>query len=120
MCGRVVQKTPLSEIRVLFETVNPILNSNSTSMPRRYRCYEWSGVARSAILPKASSIRKGGGRSTCCKGPASLLGQRRHHRLALRQRNGRDRCHETGVPKRRCTLISFASLRFRSGLPRSR
>jgi hypothetical protein len=22
MCGRVVQKTPLSEIRVLFETVN--------------------------------------------------------------------------------------------------
>jgi putative SOS response-associated peptidase YedK len=27
MCGRVVQKTPLSEIRALFETVNPILNS---------------------------------------------------------------------------------------------
>ncbi len=27
MCGRVVQKTPLSEIRVLFETVNPIPNS---------------------------------------------------------------------------------------------
>jgi putative SOS response-associated peptidase YedK len=30
MCGRVVQKTPLSEIRVLFETVNPVLNSAPT------------------------------------------------------------------------------------------
>jgi len=27
MCGRVVQKTPLSEIRVLFETVDPIPNA---------------------------------------------------------------------------------------------
>jgi putative SOS response-associated peptidase YedK len=27
MCGRVVQKTPLSEIRVLFETVNPVPNA---------------------------------------------------------------------------------------------
>jgi putative SOS response-associated peptidase YedK len=26
MCGRVVQKTPLNEIRVLFETVNPVPN----------------------------------------------------------------------------------------------
>ena len=26
MCGRVVQKTPLGEIRVLFETVNPVPN----------------------------------------------------------------------------------------------
>jgi putative SOS response-associated peptidase YedK len=30
MCGRVVQKTPLSEIRVLFETVNPIPNAAPT------------------------------------------------------------------------------------------
>jgi hypothetical protein len=30
MCGRVVQKTPLSEIRVFFETVNPILNTGPT------------------------------------------------------------------------------------------
>jgi putative SOS response-associated peptidase YedK len=29
MCGRVIQKTPLSEIRVLFEAVNPIPNSPS-------------------------------------------------------------------------------------------
>jgi putative SOS response-associated peptidase YedK len=27
MCGRVVQKTPLDEIRVLFETVNPVPNA---------------------------------------------------------------------------------------------
>jgi len=30
MCGRVVQKTPLGEIRVLFETVNPIPNTAPT------------------------------------------------------------------------------------------
>ena len=30
MCGRVVQKTPLSEIRVLFETVNPVANAAPT------------------------------------------------------------------------------------------
>jgi putative SOS response-associated peptidase YedK len=30
MCGRVVPKTPLSEIRVLFETVNPIPNTTPT------------------------------------------------------------------------------------------
>jgi SOS response associated peptidase (SRAP) len=30
MCGRVVQKTPLDEIRVLFETVNPIPNTAAT------------------------------------------------------------------------------------------
>jgi putative SOS response-associated peptidase YedK len=30
MCGRVVQKTPLSEIRVLFETVNPLPNTAPT------------------------------------------------------------------------------------------
>jgi hypothetical protein len=30
MCGRVAQKTPLSEIRVLFETVNPVPNAAPT------------------------------------------------------------------------------------------
>jgi putative SOS response-associated peptidase YedK len=30
MCGRVVQKTPLSEIRVLFETANPVPNAAPT------------------------------------------------------------------------------------------
>jgi putative SOS response-associated peptidase YedK len=30
MCGRVVQKTPLNEIRVLFETVNPVANAAAT------------------------------------------------------------------------------------------
>src|ERR1051325_10193984 len=30
MCGRVVQKTPMSEIRVLFETVNPVPNAAPT------------------------------------------------------------------------------------------
>ncbi len=30
MCGRVVQKTPLNEIRVLFETVNPVPNAAPT------------------------------------------------------------------------------------------
>ena len=30
MCGRVVQKTPLSEIRVLFENVNPVPNAAPT------------------------------------------------------------------------------------------
>ena len=30
MCGRVVQKTPLGEIRVLFETVNPVPNTAPT------------------------------------------------------------------------------------------
>jgi putative SOS response-associated peptidase YedK len=30
MCGRVVQKTPLHEIRVLFETVNPLPNGAAT------------------------------------------------------------------------------------------
>jgi putative SOS response-associated peptidase YedK len=30
MCGRVVQKTPLGEIRVLFETVNSVPNTAPT------------------------------------------------------------------------------------------
>src|SRR3954452_15229169 len=30
MCGRVVQKTPLAEIRVLCETVNPVPNAAAT------------------------------------------------------------------------------------------
>jgi putative SOS response-associated peptidase YedK len=30
MCGRVVQKTPMSEIRVLFETANPVPNAAAT------------------------------------------------------------------------------------------
>jgi putative SOS response-associated peptidase YedK len=30
MCGRVVQKTPLGEIRILFETVNPVPNTAPT------------------------------------------------------------------------------------------
>jgi putative SOS response-associated peptidase YedK len=30
MCGRVVQKTPLGEIRVMFETVNPVPNAAPT------------------------------------------------------------------------------------------
>jgi putative SOS response-associated peptidase YedK len=30
MCGRVVQKTPLAEIRVLLETVNPVPNAAAT------------------------------------------------------------------------------------------
>jgi len=30
MCGRVVQKTPMGEIRVLFETVNPVPNAAPT------------------------------------------------------------------------------------------
>jgi len=30
MCGRVVHKTPLGEIRVLFETVNPVPNAAPT------------------------------------------------------------------------------------------
>lgn len=30
MCGRVVQKTPLGEIRVLFETANPVPNTAPT------------------------------------------------------------------------------------------
>ena len=30
MCGRVVQKTPLSETRVLFETVNAVPNASPT------------------------------------------------------------------------------------------
>jgi putative SOS response-associated peptidase YedK len=30
MCGRVVQKTPLHDISVLFETVNPIPNTAAT------------------------------------------------------------------------------------------
>src|SRR5438067_12425357 len=30
MCGRVVQRTPLGEIRVLFETVNPLPNTAPT------------------------------------------------------------------------------------------
>ena len=30
MCGRVVQKTPLGEIRVLFETVNLVPNAAPT------------------------------------------------------------------------------------------
>ena len=30
MCGRVVQKTPLGEIRILFETANPVPNAAPT------------------------------------------------------------------------------------------
>jgi putative SOS response-associated peptidase YedK len=30
MCGRVAQKTPLGEIRMLFETVNPVPNAAPT------------------------------------------------------------------------------------------
>jgi len=35
MCGRVVQKTPLGEIRVLFETTNPVPNAAPIYTARR-------------------------------------------------------------------------------------
>ncbi|SRR6266851_1613928 len=40
MCGRFVQKTPLGEIRVLFETTNPVPN-----MPRRYNAAPTDNLA---------------------------------------------------------------------------
>ncbi len=40
MCGRFVQKTPLGEIRVLFETANPVPNAAP-----RYNCAPTDGLA---------------------------------------------------------------------------
>ena len=40
MCGRFVQKTPLGDIRVLFETANPVPN-----MPQRYNCAPTDNLA---------------------------------------------------------------------------
>jgi hypothetical protein len=49
MCGRVVQKTPLSEIHVLVETVNPVPNTAPT----------YNG-ARTDSLPIVRLDREGG------------------------------------------------------------
>ena len=76
MCGRFVQKTPLGDIRVLFETVNPVPNA-----PPRYhaaptqdlavvrynhdrphnRVNRWLGVARAAMPTVAPEPASGGG-----------------------------------------------------------
>jgi putative SOS response-associated peptidase YedK len=63
MCGRTIQKTPLGEIRVLFETVNPIPNAapnyNATPTP----------------CPSSGSTERDGARSTWCAGAWCLGGR---------------------------------------------
>jgi putative SOS response-associated peptidase YedK len=78
MCGRVVQKTPLSEIRVLFETVNPVPNAAPT----------YNG-APTDTLPVVR-LDRDGRRSleALAMVLGSLLGEGRQDRCALHQRDG--------------------------------
>ena len=58
MCGRVVQKTPLGEIRVLFETVNPVPNAAPTyNVLRPMRCPSCGSIATAGV---ASIFSDGG------------------------------------------------------------
>jgi hypothetical protein len=58
MCGRVVQKTPLSEIRVFFETVNPVPNAAPT----------YNGARRPTTCRLSASTGKAVAPSTCSDG----------------------------------------------------
>jgi hypothetical protein len=51
MCGRVAQKTPLGEIRALFETTNPVPNTGST--PGRIA---WVHASRGRGMPGAARL----------------------------------------------------------------
>jgi len=53
MCGRVVQKTPLSEIRVLFETVNPVPNA-----ARTYNGAPTDNTAGRATRPRSPALTR--------------------------------------------------------------
>jgi hypothetical protein len=46
MCGRVVQKTPLGEIRVLFETTNPVPNAAPIYNGAPTDTLQWCGYDR--------------------------------------------------------------------------
>ncbi len=78
MCGRVAQKTPLSEIRVLFETVNPVPNAAPT----------YNG-APTDMLPAVRRDQDG----RCSLdllpvGLGSVVGQGHQDRCAVHQRDG--------------------------------
>src|SRR5258708_2105444 len=79
MCGRVAQKTPLGEIRVLFETVNPVPNAAPT----------YNGADRYAARRAARSRRPALARSAPL-GADPLVGQGHQDRRALHQCDGRD------------------------------
>ena len=54
MCGRVVQKTPLSEIRVCSRRSIRTRTPRRTSMPRRRTCCRWLGWIAKAGAPSTS------------------------------------------------------------------
>ena len=90
MCGRVVQKTPLHDISVLFETVNPIPNAAAT--------YNGAPTDR---LPVVRLDRDGRRSLDLLRwGSDPVLGEGQVDRRALHQRDVRDGRDEAGVPRR--------------------
>ena len=90
MCGRVVQKTPLAEIRVLFETVNPVPNMAAT-----YNGAPTQNLAVVRLDADGTPLAR-----SAALGADPVLGQGQIDRAAPDQRDGRDRRDETGVPRR--------------------
>src|SRR4029077_11525568 len=94
MCGRVVQKPPLGEIRVLFETVNPIPNTAPTyngaptdTLP--VICLDREGqrsldLLRWGLIPYWSKDRSIGPR--CINAMAETVAQKPAFREAFRRR----------------------------------
>ena len=85
MCGRVVQKTPLGEIRVLFETTNPVPNTAPT----------YNG-APTDTLPVVRLDRDG--RRSLDLLRWGLIPYWAKDRRALHQRDGGDGGEQAGIP----------------------
>src|SRR5215213_2623623 len=76
MCGRVIQKTPLGEIRVLFETMNAVPTAHPITTALQFSsCW------------LSSLMRKGIALSICCAGTDTVLGQGSRDLHALCQRD---------------------------------
>ena len=90
MCGRVVQKTPMSEIQVLFGTVNPLPNAAPTYNGAPTDTLPLVRLDRDGRRPLARSLPLG---------IDPVLGPRQVNRPPLHQRDGRDRRNKAGVPR---------------------
>ena len=89
MRGRVVQKTPLNEIRVLFETVNPVPNAAPT--------YNGAPTDR---LPVVRIYHDGRRSHDLLRWGLVPWWARTQDRRALYQRDSRDGRDQAGLPRR--------------------
>ena len=102
MCGRVVQKTPLSEIRSFFETVNPVPNTAPT--------YNGAPTDNLPIVRLDREVRRFS--RSLPLGFDPLLGEGQVDRPALHQRDGRDGRDKAGLPRSLPTPPLFGACGF--------